>query len=138
MSKELNFICQENVTRKYIIPFIDDSIPICFDWIVSEYGCGEGGNLKPFLDLGCQVSGIDISKDKVDFAERQYFDHPNRNNLRLLGGNSDFSLFKEDTPPVDLLLIKDTLEHIPDKDFLLDGIESLSAKTFISFAPWHS
>ena len=33
---------------------------------VAEIGCGEGGNLKPFLDLGCHIVGIDIAENKIE------------------------------------------------------------------------
>ncbi|HPT44163.1 MAG TPA: hypothetical protein PLH52_09935 [Paludibacteraceae bacterium] len=40
------------VTEKYVLPYIENTINISGEMTVAEIGCGEGGNLKPFLDLG--------------------------------------------------------------------------------------
>ena len=56
----LYFNEQIYTTRKYVIPFIEKHHDVTGDMSVLEIGCGEGGNLQPFLDLGCKVTGIDI------------------------------------------------------------------------------
>lgn len=37
---------------------------------VLEVGCGEGGNLVPFAELGCEVWGIDLAACRIDEAKR--------------------------------------------------------------------
>lgn len=39
---------------------------------VLEIGCGEGGNLVPFARIGCRVTGIDLSENRIRQA-RQFF-----------------------------------------------------------------
>ena len=75
---------QEHTTRKYVIPFIEQFREVSATLRVIEIGCGEGGNLIPFLDAGCKVTGIDLSRHKIDLAESFLANHPLRNNLTLL------------------------------------------------------
>ena len=63
---------QSYTTQKYVIPFIDQFKPISSEIRVLEIGCGEGGNLKPFLDLGCLCVGIDLSEQQIENAGKFY------------------------------------------------------------------
>ena len=36
---------------------------------VLEIGCGEGGNLLPFAEAGCRVTGIDLATNKIENAK---------------------------------------------------------------------
>lgn len=43
---------------------------------VLEIGCGDGGNLLPFAELGCNTTGVDLSTRRIKdtilfFEERQ-------------------------------------------------------------------
>lgn len=56
-----------------------------------EVGCGDGGNLLPFAEIGCEVTGIDSSEVKIlqakstfqslgfeaDFVAIDFFDFEN-------------------------------------------------------------
>ena len=39
--------------EKYVIPFIEEKFPIAGGMRVLEIGCGEGGVLKAFINIGC-------------------------------------------------------------------------------------
>ncbi len=52
--RKLYFDEQAATTEKYVIPYIAKYKSIGSDTSVLEIGCGEGGNLKPFVDFGCQ------------------------------------------------------------------------------------
>ena len=41
---------------------------------VLEIGCGEGGNLLPFAQAGCEVTGVDLAEGKIENA-RRWSDH---------------------------------------------------------------
>ena len=47
-------------SRDYFIPFIQNYKRIDKGMRVLEIGCGEGGNLAPFSQMGCCTLGIDI------------------------------------------------------------------------------
>ena len=36
---------------------------------IFEIGCGEAGNLKPFLDLGCECLGVDLAEGKINLGK---------------------------------------------------------------------
>lgn len=38
-----------------------------------EIGCGEGGNLLPFAEMGCNVTGVDIAAYRIEEA-RSFFE----------------------------------------------------------------
>ena len=70
--RQLYFNEQSITTQKYVIPFIEKHKPITADSHILEIGCGEGGNIKPFLDLGCKVTGIDINGGQIAIAKEIY------------------------------------------------------------------
>ena len=135
---KLYFIEQSYTTEKYIIPFVSDMIDVNSSTKVAEVGCSEGGNLKPFLDMGCKVVGIDISEQRIKNAEKCYNDHPLKANLRLINNN----IYDVKTDPelkFDLIIMRDTLEHIPDQNLLLRHLKQFlntDGKIFISFPAW--
>jgi cyclopropane fatty-acyl-phospholipid synthase-like methyltransferase len=68
-NRELYFREQAHTTRKYVMPFISSVLHIDKSLSVLEIGCGEGGNLLPFLETGCaRITGVDISQNKIDNA----------------------------------------------------------------------
>ena len=48
-------------SRRYFIPYIQKHYAIKAGMNVLEIGCGEGGNLLPFAEMGCNVTGVDIA-----------------------------------------------------------------------------
>lgn len=47
-------------SQKYFIPFLEQYYGAIEGIRVLEIGCGDGGNLLPFLQRGCRVTGVDI------------------------------------------------------------------------------
>jgi 2-polyprenyl-3-methyl-5-hydroxy-6-metoxy-1,4-benzoquinol methylase len=125
--------------EKYIIPFLKKTMEISPNMHVAEVGCSMGGNLKPFLDLGCKkIVGIDINENSIKKAELNFNDHPNRKNLTLI--HSDiYDIDYRDFKPFDLIFLKDTLEHIPNQELFLNHIKKFlkkDGKLFLAFPPW--
>jgi cyclopropane fatty-acyl-phospholipid synthase-like methyltransferase len=75
---------QALTTQKFVVPFIADLVKFDSETTVLEIGCGEAGNLMPFLEMGCQCTGIDISCGRIELAKEFYKNHPNRQNLTLI------------------------------------------------------
>lgn len=131
---------QEQVytTAKYVIPYIQAVMNVRPETRVLEIGCGEGGNLKPFLDMGCTVVGIDILPNKIDNAKTYYQDHPLLHNLQLIAQD----IYKVDAGEhfvFDLIIMRDTIEHIPDQDRFLEHLKKFlkaDGKIFFAFPPW--
>jgi SAM-dependent methyltransferase len=129
---------QRITTEKYVIPYINETVPVTAEMKIAEIGCGDGGNLLPFLDKGCTVVGIDISTAKISLAESFFENHPLRRNLKLIA--RDIYEIKDDINfKFDLIVMRDSLEHIPHQDVLLDHIKTFlnpNGKIFLSFPAW--
>ncbi len=131
--KEQNF-----TTEKHVIPYLTEFFELSPGLTVLEIGCGEGGNLKPFLDRGCRVIGIDLAANKISNAETFFKDHPHRENLTLITADI-FNVQSDGKVRADLILMRDTLEHIHDQDFFLEHLKNFlapKARVFLAFPPW--
>lgn len=59
-------------SRDYYINYLEKFITIERGMNILEIGCGEGGNLLPFAEKGCNVTGIDRSAERISQA-KDYF-----------------------------------------------------------------
>ncbi len=127
-------------SRKYYLPYLKKFVPAlgntrCPDIRVLEVGCGEGGNLVPFAELGCRVTGVDMAADKIDQA-RCFFAE------RGLVGEfiaSDIFLLEDLRCTFDIIVLHDVIEHLPDKEkFLCDIKRYLKPEgvLFVGFPAW--
>ena len=57
-------------SKNYVLPFIAERKAIDASTRVMEIGCGEGGVLKAFTELGCNVVGVDLEPSRVEKAEK--------------------------------------------------------------------
>ena len=90
-------------SRDFYIDYLEKFVAIKRGLNILEIGCGEGGNLLPFAEKECNVTGIDRSEERISQAI-SYF--------KLLGFNgrfiySDFFDFssEEDMNKYDIILI---------------------------------
>ena len=129
---------QAYTTRKYVIPYIKELLQPGTESTVLEIGCGEGGNLLPFVDMGFKVTGIDLSKGKIDKGQEFYSTHKNRANLTLIADNI---YNRNDLGKFDLIILRDVIEHIPNQEYFMSYFKScFHAKTivFFGFPPWQN
>jgi SAM-dependent methyltransferase len=126
-------------TQKYVLPFIGSVFPIVEGFQVLEIGCGEAGNLKPFLDLGCICTGVDFSTHKIEKGKEYYASHPLSQNITLI--SEDIYNVKEFQSKFDLIILRDVIEHIHDQDKFLGLMKTLMASggiAFFAFPPWQN
>ena len=126
-------------TQKHIVPFIESLKPITAGMQVLEIGCGEGGNLKPFLDLGCICTGVDFSTPKIEKGKAYFSTHPNAANINLI--SDDIYKIKEFQAKFDLIIVRDVIEHIHDQDKFLGLMKTLmtaNGVAFFAFPPWQN
>ena len=126
-------------TQKYIIPFIEQKKKIDESVQVLEIGCGEAGNLKPFLDLGCKCTGVDLSIPKIEKGKEYFANHPFAKNIRLI--SEDIYKTTEFHSQFDIIIVRDVIEHIHDQDKFLGLMKDLMAPdavAFFAFPPWQN
>ena len=137
-NKQQYFEEQALTTEKHVIPYLGELTSINKETIVLEIGCGEAGNLKPFLDLGCKATGIDIACGRIELA-RQFFEtHKNRENLELICED----IYKVNpTKKYDIIIMRDVIEHIPNQEQFMGFVKQFlkpDGKFFLGFPPWQN
>ncbi|MFA7056050.1 MAG: class I SAM-dependent methyltransferase [Candidatus Cloacimonadales bacterium] len=124
-------------TQKYVIPYIN-KYASTKNITVLEIGCGEGGNLLPFLQQNCQVVGVDLAKDKITNGKKYLSEYINNKQCIL----HDEDVFKIDSlGEFDLIFYRDVIEHIKDHNKLLTfTFQHLKSggHVFIAFPPWQN
>lgn len=139
LNKEQYFREQEITTQKFVIPYLSNLIRITETTKVLEIGCAEAGNLKPFLDLGCMATGIDISCGRIELARQYFAEHPNRNRLDLVCED----IYRADLngKTFDLIIMRDVIEHIPDQAKFMGYVKRFmkpGGLFFLAFPPWQN
>ena len=67
------YFCElANTARTFYMEYMNTYIKLTPNTRILEIGCGEGGNLLPFAEQGCKVTGIDICKERINEA-RTFF-----------------------------------------------------------------
>jgi len=140
INKKVYFEEQIHTTRKYVIPYIENFLPLNQGYNVLEIGCGEGGNLIPFLDKKCNVTGVDISESKISNAVTFLKTHPGAENLTLLA--KDIYDSSEDLGQhYDLIIMRDVIEHIHDQDRFMGYVKRFlkpGGLFLLIFPPWYN
>jgi len=138
-NKKQYFEEQAETTKKFVIPYISELIKIDAETNVLEIGCAEAGNLKPFLDLGCKATGIDISCGRIEKAKTFFKTHKNRANLELIC--KDIYTVDSLGKKYDLIIMRDVIEHIPDQKKFMGFVKKFlkpTGKFFLAFPPWQN
>ena len=85
---------------------------------VLEVGCGSGGILVPFTEIGAEVVGIDF--------DDTYMEAGRKRGLNLI----DQSIYEfQAENKFDLIILKDVLEHLPDLNLVLQKLKNLLSET---------
>ena len=137
-NREKYFEEQVYTTEKYVIPFISEILQINKGKSILEIGCGEGGNLKPFLDLGSIVTGIDLSEGKIENAKQFFKNHPKNESLTLI---AEDIYAAQSLGQFDLIIMRDVIEHIHDQEKFMSYVTRFlkpDGKFFLAFPPWHN
>ena len=100
-----------NTTREYFVDYINAHFKLSKKNRILEIGCGEGGNLLPFAELGCKVKGIDISKTRIEQA-REFFEYYNAAGDFVCQNFISAEKPQTEDERFDIILIHDVIEHI--------------------------
>jgi SAM-dependent methyltransferase len=138
LKRDKYFEEQSITTERYVMPFINGIKEIKPGMKVLEIGCGEGGNLKPFLDAGCEVTGVDILEGKINNAEKFFAGHPLKANLNLIIRDI-YDTGDEFTERFDIVFMRDVLEHIHNQERFMSVAKNFLKPDgifFLGFPPW--
>ena len=136
--RTLYFNEQGLTTAKYVIPYINSVKTVQANHRILEVGCGEGGNLTPFMDLACECFGIDLSTTQIDKAKDFLSAHPNHSKLTLIADDV-YHLKTSETGTFDVIFLRDVIEHIPNQEKFLAFIKDFlktDGVIFFGFPPW--
>ena len=129
---------QSECTRKYVIPYIEQVLPVTPNLRILEIGCGEGGNLKPFLQLGCQCVGVDIDVAQLEKAKQYLSDYSHEEKLTLIARDI-YTVTPDEIGTFDIIMLRDVIEHIPNQErfmhYLKDFMHGESI-VFFGFPVW--
>jgi SAM-dependent methyltransferase len=130
---------QYRTARDYIIPFVRRQLDLA-EANVLDVGCGDGGVLRAFAEIGCSGVGVDLNRARVEYAAET---------LRQEGFGESISFVSSDihadeigrewASKYDLVILKDVIEHVPKKDQLMARIRSFlrpGGMVFFGFPPW--
>lgn len=136
--RDLYFEEQAYTTLKYVIPFIEEFITLDKDIDVLEIGCGEGGNLLPFLEKGCRATGIDLASNKIQNARQFFRDHELSDKVTFI--HKDIYQVNNGCE-YDLIVMRDVLEHIHNQEKFMGYVKKFLKKNgliFLGFPPWQN
>jgi len=132
------FLEQGITTKKYVIPFIEEFKKITHKTKILEVGCGEGGNLAPFIQLNCEVVGVDLNSRQIDNAKLFIQeDFPNANATFV--SEDIYKVKPDDFGRFDVIMLRDVIEHIPNQEVFLKHLKKFLNKdgvVFFGFPPW--
>ena len=117
-----------NTSRSFYIDYVKQFISLSPSTHILEIGCGEGGNLLPFAELGCKVTGIDRAASRIHQAETFFAASGYKGEFTT----TDFFNFSS-ASRYQLILIHDVIEHISNKEEFFRCLSPLLAKGGIIF-----
>lgn len=124
-------------TDNYIIPYLESVLKVNLATIsIMEVGCAEGGTIRKLSDYGARVQGIELEPARVELA----LDINPDLNIEI-GDITDKHIFKNIGETFDLIIIRDVIEHILDKQTAFGNLARLlktGGTLYITFPPLYS
>jgi SAM-dependent methyltransferase len=128
---------QTITTRDYVIPFIEEIKKLKPGDRILEVGCGEGGNLVPFIEMGMEVTGVDINTRQLERAV-EYLSESGYKDVNII--NQDiYKTSPTELGEYDVIFLRDVIEHIPNQERFMTYIKSFMKPDgiiFFGFPPW--
>ncbi|NLP12769.1 class I SAM-dependent methyltransferase [bacterium] len=130
---EKHFHEQVHFSRSYLVPFLQKQIADFERQRVLEVGCAEAGFLHVLAERGMEVVGVELSPDRVRLAKAL----SPQLDVRV-GDVTDRHLAETMQQTFDLIVIREVIEHVADRDALFANLRALSAdegRVYITFPP---
>ena len=122
-------------SKNYFIPYIQRWHTVQAGTDVLEIGCGDGGNLLPFSEMGCRVVGVDMAECRIKDAKAS-FETAHAKGTFIA---QDIFKVKELERSFDIIICHDVFEHIDNKEEFLSNLSKYLKPlgvVFMSFPAW--
>ncbi len=138
---KLRYQQQVDNSAAYVMPFIEETKPLQKGMNVLEIGCGEGGVLEPFMEKGCFCVGVDLDQYRIDIANDYFSEQISETKAEFLCQNIyDEDFLNRFKGFFDVIILKDTIEHVPEQEKFIPYLKQLIKKDgqiFFGFPPWY-
>lgn len=128
-------------SRSYVLPFIAQTKPLGKGVNVLEIGCGEGGVLLPFAEMGCNCFGVDLNPVRIDLANNFMAEYVKAGTAEFICKNVyDEDFLERFKNYFDVIILKDAIEHIPNQELFIPYLKNLlkrDGQIFFGFPPWY-
>lgn len=130
---EKHYFEQIDFTNTYLLPYLEKLIPDIASYSILEVGCAEGGFVKVLHDKGMKIRGLELEQGRVDLAKEKAPE------LDIIQADiSDTHVADKMGEKFDLIVLRDVIEHIPNRDATFENIRRLlnpGGYLFITFPP---
>lgn len=130
---EKHYYEQINFTNSYLIPYLEKHIPNFKNYKILEVGCAEGGFVKVLHEKGIKIKGLELEQSRVDIANEKAPD------LDIVQADiTDPEIVNNLGEKYDLIVMRDVIEHVPNRDAAFDNLNNLlneNGYLFITFPP---
>jgi len=130
---EKHFYEQKTFTETYLMPYFENLLPNLKTMKVLEVGCAEGGFVAVLREKGIEARGIELEESRVAIARSMDPDLPVET-----GDITDPALPENLNDRFDLIVMRDVIEHVPDRDALFRNINALlnpGGHFYVTFPP---
>lgn len=136
--RKMYFRDLEITSKEFYISYLSDFTELTSKSRILEVGCGEGGNLVPFAQFGCKVTGIDVAECRIKDA-KAYFSEICNHATFVCCDFMQYPVPCNEEDKYDVILLHDVIEHVPTKElFLVHLRKFLKTKgvLFVGFPAW--
>lgn len=130
---EIHFNEQKQFTNSYLLPYFEAHLPDFKNMKILEVGCAEAGFLDVLYQMKIEATGLELEQGRVDIALKN---NPKLN--VMVGDITDDKIVEIICKSFDLILMRDVIEHIPDRIAAFKNINKLLNKNgflYITFPP---
>jgi len=130
---ERHFYEQQKFAREYLIPYFERHIPNFKRLKILDIGCAEAGFIHALNEIGIDAVGVELAEQRVMLAREK-----NPQLTIYQADITDSRIADEIGETFDLIVMRDVIEHIPDRVATFINIGKLLNKNgylYITFPP---
>jgi SAM-dependent methyltransferase len=130
---EKHFYEQKEFTTSYLLSYFQKHLPKFKHLKILEVGCAEAGFLDVLYEMNIEAIGLEIEPERVKLSKEK---NPH---IKIFEGDiTDDNIVNEIGDTFDLIVMRDVIEHIPDRLATFSNIKKLLKKNgylYVTFPP---